>query len=74
MFPKNAVGSVVGLGGMAGAVGGMILATTAGYILEFTGSYFILFVISGSAYLVALAVFHWLVPRIEPVTITNSAS
>lgn len=74
MFPKNAVGSVVGLGGMAGAVGGMILATTAGYILEFTGSYFILFIISGSAYLLALAIFHWLVPRIEPVTITNTAS
>lgn len=72
MFPKNAVGSVVGLGGMAGAVGGMILATTAGYILEFTGSYFILFIISGSAYLLALAIFHWLVPRIEPVTITNT--
>lgn len=74
MFPKNAVGSVVGLGGMAGAVGGMILATTAGYILEFTGSYFILFIISGSAYLLALAIFHWLVPRIEPVTITNATS
>jgi ACS family hexuronate transporter-like MFS transporter len=74
MFPKNAVGSVVGLGGMAGAVGGMILATTAGYILEFTGSYFILFIISGSAYLLALAIFHWLVPRIEPVTITITAS
>ncbi len=69
MFPKNAVGSVVGLGGMAGAIGGMILATTAGYILEFTGSYFILFIISGSAYLLALGIFHWLVPRIEPIQI-----
>jgi ACS family hexuronate transporter-like MFS transporter len=69
MFPKNAIGSVVGLGGMAGAVGGMILATSAGYILEFTGSYFILFIISGSAYLLALAIFHWLVPRIEPIQI-----
>jgi ACS family hexuronate transporter-like MFS transporter len=73
MFPKNAVGSVVGLGGMAGAVGGMILATTAGYILEFTGSYFILFIISGSAYLLALGLFHWLVPKIEPVKITTAA-
>jgi len=54
MFPKNAVGSIVGLGGMAGAVGGMLLATSAGYLLEWTGSYMPLFIISGSVYLVAL--------------------
>lgn len=74
MFPKNAVGSVVGLGGMAGAVGGMILATAAGYILEFTGSYLSLFVISGSAYLIALAVFHFLVPTIETVRVPEVPS
>jgi len=74
MFPKNAVGSVVGLGGMAGAVGGMILATAAGYILEFTGSYVALFVISGSAYLIALAAFHYLVPTIETVRVPEAPS
>jgi ACS family hexuronate transporter-like MFS transporter len=39
MFPKKAVGSVVGLGGMAGAIGGLLLAAAAGFILQFTGSY-----------------------------------
>jgi ACS family hexuronate transporter-like MFS transporter len=65
MFPKKAVGSVVGLGGMAGAVGGMLIATGAGLILQFTGSYFILFAIAGSVYLVTLLIFHVLVPEIR---------
>ncbi len=65
MFPKRAVASVVGLGGMAGSVGGMLLATGAGFILEFTGSYLTLFIISGSAYLLALLIFHGLVPKME---------
>ena len=39
MFPRQAVGSVVGLGGFAGAVGGMLIAKITGYILETTGSY-----------------------------------
>ena len=71
MFPKKAVGSVVGLGGMAGSVGGMLFSAGAGYILEWTGSYLVLFVISGSAYIVALAVFQMLAPKLTPVTITE---
>ncbi len=67
MFPKKAVGSVTGLGGMAGAIGGMLFSSLAGHILERTGSYFILFVISGSAYLLALGIIQVLVPRLEPV-------
>jgi ACS family hexuronate transporter-like MFS transporter len=69
MFPRDAVGSVVGLGGMAGAVGGMLLATAAGFLLEWTGSYMTLFIISGSVYLVALFIIHRLVPTLEPVKI-----
>lgn len=69
MFPKKAVGSVVGLGGMAGAIGGMLLATGAGFLLEWTGSYLTLFIISGSAYLVALLIFHLLVPKMEPANL-----
>jgi len=65
MFPKKAVGSVVGLGGMAGAIGGMLIATGAGLILQFTSSYLILFGIAGSVYLLALFIFHLLVPRID---------
>ncbi|MFA5832770.1 MAG: MFS transporter [Bacteroidota bacterium] len=69
MFPKKAVASVTGLGGMAGSIGGMIFAPFIGYILEWTGSYFIPFIISGTAYLIALAIFHLLVPKMEPANI-----
>lgn len=71
MFPKRAVGSVVGLGGMAGSVGGMIFSASAGYVLELTGSYLTLFMISGSAYLVALAVFQLLAPRLAQVSLND---
>lgn len=66
MFPRQAVGSVVGIGGMAGAVGGMFASKVVGYILQETGSYVAIFVVAASAYLVALAVIHALVPRLEP--------
>ena len=66
MFPRKAVGSVVGLGGMAGAVGGMLIAKLTGYILQATGSYLPVFFIAAFAYLVALAIIHVLVPRLQP--------
>jgi ACS family hexuronate transporter-like MFS transporter len=66
MFPKQAVGSVVGLGGMAGALGAMGILKLTGYILEHTGSYTVLFLIAGSAYLIALALLHTLSPRLTP--------
>jgi ACS family hexuronate transporter-like MFS transporter len=65
-FPRQAVGSVVGFGGMAGAVGGMLIAKLTGYILETTGSYVPVFLIAASTYLAALAVIHLLVPRLAP--------
>jgi ACS family hexuronate transporter-like MFS transporter len=65
--PRKAVSSVVGLGGMAGAVGGMLIAKFMGYILDKTGSYLIPFAIPGFAYLTALAVIHVLLPRLEPM-------
>jgi MFS transporter, ACS family, hexuronate transporter len=67
MFPRKAVGSVVGLGGMAGAVGGMLIAKLTGYILQATGSYLPVFFIAAFTYLVGLLVIHLLVPRLEPV-------
>jgi ACS family hexuronate transporter-like MFS transporter len=67
MFPRKAVGSVVGLGGFAGAVGGMLIAKITGYILETTGSYVPIFFMAAFAYLVALAVIHLLVPKMKPV-------
>lgn len=69
MFPRRAVGSVVGFGGMAGAVGGMLIAKIVGYVLQWTGSYVTVFIIAGSAYLVALAFIHLLAPKLEPAHI-----
>jgi ACS family hexuronate transporter-like MFS transporter len=67
MFPRSAVGSVTGIGGMAGAAGGAMLATSAGYILQFTHSYASLFTIASSAYLVALLVLVTLAPGLRKV-------
>jgi MFS transporter, ACS family, hexuronate transporter len=69
MFPRHAVASVVGLGGLAGAVGGMLIATFTGFLLEATGSYVPVFMMAGCAYLIALAVVHVLVPRLEAAAI-----
>lgn len=70
MFPRKAVGSVVGFGGMAGAIGGMLVATLAGFILQLTGSYMVLFIISGSAYVVAYFIFNLLAPKLQEVNIS----
>jgi len=67
MFPSHAVASVVGIGGAAGAIGGMFIASIVGHILQATGSYFIPFVIAGAAYLLALGVMQMIVPKLEPV-------
>jgi ACS family hexuronate transporter-like MFS transporter len=69
MFPAQAVGSVVGIGGMAGAIGGMLMAKIVGYVLQWTGSYMIPFLIAGFAYLVSLAIIQVLTPRLERVDI-----
>jgi ACS family hexuronate transporter-like MFS transporter len=67
VFPRSAVGSVVGIGGMLGAVGGMAMAKYAGFVLDKLGTYTPIFVLAGSAYLLALLVVHVLAPRMEPV-------
>jgi ACS family hexuronate transporter-like MFS transporter len=69
LMPRRAVASVVGLGGMAGAVGGMLMAKYAGYVLENVGSYTPIFLLIGSMYLIALGIIHVLVPRLEPARI-----
>jgi ACS family hexuronate transporter-like MFS transporter len=70
IFPAQAVGSVVGIGGMAGAIGGMLIATIVGHVLQWSGSYMVPFLIAGSAYLVALATIHLLSPKLEAARIT----
>ncbi|MGA7160212.1 MAG: MFS transporter [Bacteroidota bacterium] len=69
MFPKKVVGSVVGLGSFAGSLGGMIFLTAAGYIVQATGSYMILFIICGSAYLLALGLMSLLTANVKPVNL-----
>jgi MFS transporter, ACS family, hexuronate transporter len=69
LMPRRAVASVVGLGGMAGAVGGRLMAQYAGHVLESSGSYTPIFLLIGSAYLFALLIGHLLVPRLEPARI-----
>jgi MFS transporter, ACS family, hexuronate transporter len=76
MFPKKAVASITGIGGMAGAIGGVILSKSAGALLDHfkaqgsieTG-YYIMFIICGSAYLLAWAVMALLTPKMKRVEI-----
>jgi len=69
LFPAKAVGSVVGIGGMAGAIGGMLIAKIVGYVLQWTGSYMVPFFIAGFAYLAAVAAIQVLSPKLEPARI-----
>ncbi|HLX45932.1 MAG TPA: MFS transporter [Bryobacteraceae bacterium] len=69
MFPRRAVGSAVGIGGFVGAIGGMLIATVTGFVLELTHSYVSVFMIAGFAYLVALLVIQLLAPRLEPAQV-----
>ncbi|WP_445190918.1 MFS transporter [Sphingomonas sp. Tas61C01] len=67
MFPRAAIGSVVGIGGTLGAIGGMVMAKFTGYVLQTTGSYTLIFAVAGSVYLIAVAVVHLLSPRLARV-------
>jgi ACS family hexuronate transporter-like MFS transporter len=67
LFPKNAVGSVAGIGGMVGSLGGVLFATSTGYILQFTHSYSSLFAIAASVYLIAFGCVCLLAPGLRRV-------
>lgn len=71
MFPKAAVGSVIGIGGMAGAIGGALLQVATGYVVKITNSYVPLFVIACLAYLLALVIIHAITPRLAPARIDS---
>jgi ACS family hexuronate transporter-like MFS transporter len=68
VLPRSAVASVIGIGGMMGAVGGMLFTKFVGQILQATGSYRILFIIAASVYLLALMVIQVLSPQLQRVT------
>jgi ACS family hexuronate transporter-like MFS transporter len=76
MFPKKTVGSVTGIGGMAGACGGILIAAIAGDLFDYYKSlgtieigYYIMFIICGSAYLLAWLLMHFMVPKMKPITL-----
>jgi ACS family hexuronate transporter-like MFS transporter len=76
MFPKKAVGSVTGIGGMAGGLGGIVVSKSAGWLFDYykalgsiqTG-YYIMFILCGLLYLTAWMIMHFLVPRMQKVDI-----
>ena len=71
--PRKAVSSVVGIGGAASGLGMLVLSTFIGHILDWTNAeygakdYLIPFAVAGSAYLIATAVIHLLLPRLQPM-------
>lgn len=69
MFPGKAVASVVGLGGMGGALGGFMIAKIVSYILQWTGSFALPFLMAGTAYMFGLLVIHLWAPRLEKATL-----
>jgi ACS family hexuronate transporter-like MFS transporter len=74
MFPRRAVASVVGIGGFAGAMGGVLFQRATGRILEATGnSYGIIFAVCGTAYVVAWLLMHAIVPRLQPARLDAAA-
>jgi ACS family hexuronate transporter-like MFS transporter len=73
--PRQAVGSVVGIGGMASSVAGIGFAQVVSRVLEFTGNnYLVPFALAASAYLIALAVIHALLPQLQKMTLTDPAA
>jgi len=72
MFPKDAVGSVVGFGGMVGSLGGVIFQLATGRVVQVTHSYMPIFVVCGLAYVVALGTVHLLSPRLEPARLERA--
>lgn len=71
LFPRYAQGTLIGLGGFAGAAGGFIASKSLGLLLDRVGSYEPFFIACGLAYLVALLVTHLLNPRYAKVRIAG---
>jgi ACS family hexuronate transporter-like MFS transporter len=69
VFPKRATASVTGIGGMVGAVSGIIADYTLGQALKASGAggYFFAFLIAGMMYLVVLLIIHLIMPKMIPL-------
>jgi ACS family hexuronate transporter-like MFS transporter len=66
MFPRKAVGSIVGIGGFAGAMGGFLMNLGTGWLRDTMGNYEVMFMIAAVVYLFALMIMHLIVPKLEP--------
>ena len=74
LFPRGAVGSVVGIGGTVGAIGGFLMAKGTGWVLDADpNNYTVLFAVAACAYFLALIAVHLLSPRFEPVKVAKDA-
>ncbi|HVY86502.1 MAG TPA: MFS transporter [Caulobacterales bacterium] len=69
VFPRSAVGTVIGIGGAAGGIGGFLFSNFVGQQLERLGGYQTIFAVAGSTYLVALLAVHLITPRYAPAKI-----
>jgi len=65
IYPKNTVGTMIGLSGFTGAIGGALSASFVGLLLKFTGSYTLIFVTASSMYLIAWLTLKIFIPKIE---------
>jgi ACS family hexuronate transporter-like MFS transporter len=74
LFPRTAVGSVVGIGGTAGAIGGMLIAKFIGYVLDISDSYAPIFAVAGGSYFLGIIALHLLSPRLERASFDTPAS
>lgn len=73
LFPRGAVGSVVGIGGTVGAIGGFLMAKGTGWVLDAdANNYTVLFAVAACAYFLALIAVHLLSPRLEPVKVDEA--
>ncbi len=71
LYPRRAVATVAGMGGAAGAVGGILIAQATGWTLELTGSYTPIVIYAGLGYLIAFIIIHLLVPRMEAAPLSE---
>ena len=75
MFPRQAVGTVVGIGGFAGAMGGVLFQRVTGIVLQSNGNNYVpIFIVCGLAYVSALLIIHLLVPKVERIDVSQVAS
>ena len=71
LYPRRAVATIAGMGGAAGAIGGILIAQATGWTLELTGSYTPIVIYAGLGYLIAFIIIHLLIPRMAPAQLAQ---